>query len=200
MNVNLTQAKLSRWSEILSSCDQFGYLTTSQIQRLHNLGGRRNALRILHDMSDYLHSFREGETVWYLNSKGRQQIGSQNVRRRTLHVQHTIMRNEVYIALRPDVWKPEYAIKWDDQCIIADALMRVNGEYTFLEVDITQSMAQNKKKIEAYKALRDTGRWQQKFGVFPGILFVTSNECRRKKLSMSWEKLLKIKAIRLSEL
>ncbi|MED4599850.1 replication-relaxation family protein [Paenibacillus validus] len=177
-----TLTKISRWREILSSCDQFGYLTTSQIQRLHNLGSRRNVSRILNDMGGLLSSFRESETVWYLSAKGRKEIGSENVRKRTLHVQHSIMRNEVYIAYRPDLWKPEYSLKWDGNELVADAIFRKNGAYTFLEIDLTQSIAANERKIAAYRELRDSGKWQAKYGVFPTLMVLTSSDYRKQKL------------------
>ncbi|WP_339192030.1 replication-relaxation family protein [Paenibacillus sp. FSL E2-0230] len=183
LTVNRTQAKVSRWIEILSSCDRFGYLTTSQIQRLHNLGGRRNTTRILNDMGELLSSFREGETVWYLSAKGRKEIGSQTQRRRTLHVQHVIIRNEVYIAYRPEQWREEYTVKWDGKSIVADALYGKPGGFTFLEVDVTQSMAQNERKIALYREIRDSGRWQAKNGAFPEILYVTVSDFRRKRLA-----------------
>jgi hypothetical protein len=54
-----SQAKLDRWISIMQSCDTLGFLTTSQIQRLHNLSSRRNTLRVLNDMGDYLNSFHD---------------------------------------------------------------------------------------------------------------------------------------------
>lgn len=180
--MNLVQLKLARWTEILSSCDRFGFLTTSQIQRLHNLGGRRNTTRILNDMGDLLSSFREGETVYYLSAKGRREIGSHNVKRRTQTAQHTIMRNELIIAERPEYWRPEYSVKWDGKEIVADAIFRKGGVYTFVEIDLTQSMAANERKIASYRELRDTGRWQARYGEFPAILYVTTTEHRRARL------------------
>lgn len=180
--MNMVQAKLTRWTEILSSLDSFGFLTTSQIQRLHNLGGRRNTTRILADMGELLSSFREGETVYYLSAKGRREIGSQKVRRRTQLVQHTLLRNEVYIARRPEIWKPEYSVKWGGKELIADAIYRKGGAYTFVEIDLTQSMAANERKVAAYRELQDTGKWQAKYGDFPTLLFVTTSDYRRNKL------------------
>lgn len=180
--MNIVQAKLSRWTEILSSLDSFGFLTTSQVQRLHKLGGRRNATRILNDMGELLASFREGETVYYLSAKGRREIGSQKARRRTQHVQHTIMRNEVFITQQPDLWKPEYKIAWEGSEIIADAVYRKGKDYTFVEIDITQSMKMNEGKLAAYRSLRDSGKWQARYGNFPTILFVTISEYRKEKL------------------
>ncbi|WP_160045663.1 replication-relaxation family protein [Paenibacillus sp. USDA918EY] len=181
--MNLTQIKLNRWTEILSSFDSFGFLTTSQVQRLHNLGGVRNALRILTDMKEYLHSYREGETVWYLNAAGRRTIGSETIRKRNQATRHIIMRNEVYIARRPELWRPEYAVKWDGKEIVCDALFRTGKEYTFVEVDLTQTMAANERKITAYKELRDSGRWQARYGNFPTVLFVTTSEYRKGRIN-----------------
>lgn len=188
--MNRTIAKQTRWVQIMSYFEQYSYLTTSQVQRLNNLGGRRNTTRILNDMSDYLSSFREGESVFYLNAKGRKEIGSEKPQlRRTQHVGHTIMRNDVLIALQPEYWGPEYTVKWDNHAIQADALLRTNNNaYTFLEVDITQSMAQNQCKIDMYRSLKDTGRWQAKNGPFPAILFVTVSEYRRDRLRAMLDK------------
>lgn len=183
--MNLTQIKLNRWTEILSSFDQFGFLTTSQVQRLHNLGGVRNTLRVLTDMKEYLHSYREGETIWYLNAAGRKMVGSQTARKRNQATRHVVMRNEVYIARRPELWKPEYSVKWDGKEIVCDALYRTGKAYTFVEIDLTQSMAANERKIAAYRDLRDSGRWQARYGEFPTVLFVTASEHRRKRLAAS---------------
>ncbi len=135
-------------------------------------------------MREYLASYRDGETVWYLNAAGRKEIGSSTTRKRTLHTGHAVMRNEVYIAYRPESWREEYAVKWDDKQIVADALFRnVAGAYTFLEVDRTQPMQANAKKIAQYRELHDSGRWQQKNGAFPTILYVTISEYRKRRLA-----------------
>lgn len=135
-------------------------------------------------MHEFLSSFREGELVYYLNAKGRKEIGSETVRRRTPHVRHTLMRNEVYISLDPvDLWREEYTLKWDDKAIVADALFKKDGVFTLLEVDHTQLMSENEKKIQLYRDLHDTGRWQAKNGPFPEILYVTTTEHRQKRLS-----------------
>jgi hypothetical protein len=166
----------------MQSCDTLGFLTTSQIQRLHSLSGRRNTLRILGDMGDFLNSFHEGELIWYLSARGRKEIGSETIRKRTPLVQHSVMRNEVYITYRPDVFKQEYPVKWDGKELVADAIMRKNGVYTFVEIDLTQSFGANERKISAYRELRDSNRWQQKYGPFPTLLFVTMTDYRRQKL------------------
>lgn len=179
--MNPSQRKAARWTAILSSLDDLGFLTTGQIQRLHNLGGRRNTIRILNEMARYLHSFRLEETVYYLNAAGRREVGSTRARKRTLAVHHTLIRNDVYIAFRPSFWRAEMPIKWPGGEIIPDALYRTD-RLVFLEVDHTQPMTANAKKIEMYRALRETGLFQRKFGEFPVIQYVTTTEYRRKKL------------------
>lgn len=168
--------------EILSNLDEMAYLTTSQIQKLHHLGGIRNARRILNDMKDYLQCFQLEENVYYLSAKGRKEIGSTKVRSKNLQVQHHVIRNEVFIEYKPDDWKSEFPIKWADKTIIPDAFFRVNKLYLFLEVDFTQSMADNAQKINLYRELKDTGLFQKKYGSFPTLLFVTTTEYRQKKL------------------
>jgi len=93
------------------------------------------------------------------------------------------MRNEVFLWLQPEQWREEFTLKWDDNTIITDALFKLDGKYGFLEIDITQSMAQNEKKINMYKRLRVSGRWQAKNGPFPEVLYVTISEYRKEKLS-----------------
>ncbi|MGO4346312.1 replication-relaxation family protein [Paenibacillus sp. MCAF9] len=180
--MNLAQAKVTRWLQILTSLDSHGFMTTSQLQRLHNLGGRRNTNRILNDMNDLLSSFQLEEKVYYLSAKGRKEIGSTTTRRRTLHTQHTLLRNEVYLHYHPEYWRVEFPIKWADKAIIPDAIFKRDGQFVFLEVDNTQAMTQNEKKIALYRELRETQIFQKKHGLFPTILYVTISEYRKKNI------------------
>jgi len=180
--MNQSQTKVTRWIQILESLDSHGFMTTSQLQRLHNLGGRRNANRILNDMDDLLSSFQLEEKVYYLSAKGRKEIGSSTARRRTLHTQHTLFRNDVYLHYRPEYWRIEFPIKWAEKAIIPDAIFKRDGQFIFLEVDHTQAMAQNEKKIALYRGLRDAKVFQAKYGHFPTILFVTVSDYRQKQL------------------
>ncbi|MHA6481293.1 replication-relaxation family protein [Paenibacillus sp. strain BS8-2] len=180
--MNLGQSKMTRWIQILESLDSHGFLTTSQIQRLHDLGGRRNTSRILNDMNDLLSSFQLEEKVYYLSAKGRKEIGSSTARRRTLHTLHTLLRNEVYIRFRPEYWRVEFPIKWGEETVIPDAIFRRDGQFVFLEIDNTQTMAQNERKGSQYRALRETQIFQRKHGYFPTIMFVTGSEYRQKQL------------------
>jgi hypothetical protein len=180
--MNLSQTKVTRWIQILESLDSHGFMTTSQLQRLHNLGGRRNTNRILNDMNDLLSAFQLEEKVYFLSAKGRKEIGSTTVRRRTLHTQHALLRNEVYLRYLPEYWRVEFPIKWADKTIIPDAIFKRDGQFVFLEVDHTQAMAQNEKKIALYREIRETQIFQKKHGHFPSILIVTVSEYRQKHL------------------
>lgn len=168
-----------REEAILLSLKKLGYLSRSQIQRIHQLGGDRNARKVLADMKQFLSSFREGETVYYLNKEGRERIGSQTVRKKTLQAKHYLMRNELYIAFgQPETWKNEPKIGTKKTgFIIADAMFTVDGRYYFVEVDCTQKMSVNRRKIEKYKKFKETGLLTN----FE-LIWLTTTEYRRGQL------------------
>ncbi|PEI87275.1 hypothetical protein CN679_22635 [Bacillus pseudomycoides] len=58
------------------SLKKLGFLSRKQIQVLHDLGGDRNASRVMKDLEEYVSSFRDSEKVYYLNKEGRERIGS----------------------------------------------------------------------------------------------------------------------------
>ncbi|PEJ62788.1 hypothetical protein CN680_30005, partial [Bacillus pseudomycoides] len=64
--------KETRTDNILSSLKRLGFLTRKQIQVLHNLGGDRNASRVMKELSEYVSRFRDSENVYYLNKEGRE--------------------------------------------------------------------------------------------------------------------------------
>ncbi len=161
------------------------YLSRSQIQRLHDLKGDRNARRVLNNMREYLSCFRSdtGEYVYYLSKPGRERIGCETVRKKTAQVNHYLMRNDMYIHLKPEDWKNEVKISVPNiVTVIPDAYYRYEMRRHFLEVDHLQSMLKNRKKIERYKKLKATGAMQEKLRYFPRLIWVTTTEHRRKQL------------------
>jgi hypothetical protein len=110
-------------------------------------------------MSEYLSSFRHVENIYYLNKKGRERVKAQKVCKKTSHVNHYLMRNSLYISLGcPVTWKNEIKLKAGDVQIIADALFEEKKIVHIIEVDNTQKMLENKKKIEKYREiLKRTG-------------------------------------------
>jgi hypothetical protein len=162
------------------------YLTRSQIQLIHDLKSDRNAQRVLKQMEDYVSVFRDGEFIYYLNSKGRALVNCDKIRKSTGNVQHYVMRNYLYVAFGcPTSWKNEIRIKnegktkKDTVTCVADALFKEGDRFVIVEVDNTQTMKANKSKIERYRILKD----RLAFGMIaPRFVWITTTEHRRKEL------------------
>ncbi|KAB2332917.1 replication-relaxation family protein [Bacillus mesophilum] len=180
-----TIAKEQRQERILLTLKKLGFLSRSQIQRLHRLGGDRNANRILSDMNDYLHAVRLDEKVYYLNAAGRERVGATKVLKKTHQITHHLMRNSLYIAQGcPSSWKVEVklAVK-NEVTVIADALFTMADRYFICEVDNTQRMAENKAKIAKYRHLIALGVFKKQ----PKFIWITTTEYRRKQLEKMCE-------------
>lgn len=137
-------------------------------------------------MEEYLQSFREEEygTVYYLNRIGRQMIGSQKVIKRTLQTRHTLMRNDFYFYVGcPGKWGNEVKVTDGHTLLVTDALFTKDKRHNFLEVDNTQSMAENSAKIKRYRELFDRGLFQKEFGYFPTLHIVTVSRSRIRRFA-----------------
>ncbi|MFY0758714.1 hypothetical protein AB1K32_07520 [Metabacillus dongyingensis] len=173
--------KETRETEILLSLSKLDYLNRSQLQILHNLGGERNAQKILKNMSDKISCFRDGESVYYLNSKGRSIVGGK-ARQKTLQARHYIMRNYIYIAFdKPETWKTEQRLKVSKKVtVVADAVFYdESNRIHIVESDHIQKMIKNEKKIEKYRKLIDLNV----FETIPKFIWITTTEYRRDKLT-----------------
>jgi Replication-relaxation len=173
-----------RTDRILSSLKMLDYLTRSQIQVLHGLGSARNASRVMKQLETegLVNSFRDNEKVYYLSREGRERVGCQKRRKKTIQARHYIMRNAIYIAFgSPGTWKNEQRIivKEAGIKIVADAMFKREGRYVIVEVDHTQKMSVNKKKIEKYRKLVELGVFKQP----PLFVWITTTEYRRKQLA-----------------
>ncbi|SEH78722.1 Replication-relaxation [Halobacillus karajensis] len=129
-------------------------------------------------MSKYLSSYRYGlETVYYLNKEGRDQVGCEVIRKKTPQVQHYLLRNQLWIYLkRPKSWQNEVKVEGAEHSIICDAQFEKKGVPVFVEVDVSQAMAVNKRKIEKYRQI------QLMTGEPFYLLWVTEIEGRKPKL------------------
>src|SRR5690606_31507183 len=147
--------KEQRHESILSSLKTLGFLSRSQIQRLHKLGSVRNANRILSDLRPYLNVIKRAEYVYSLNAEGRRRIGAKPTQMRISQVDHHLMRNQLYIALGcPSSWRAEVRLKVGREVsMIADAIYTLDGRYVIIEIDNTQKMAENRAKIAKYQKL-----------------------------------------------
>ena len=159
------------------SLKKLGFLSRSQLQRLHRLGSDRNAQRILKEMEKYLFCFREKENIYYLSKEGRERVGCEVIRKKTQQVNHYLMRNDLYIFYGcPTTWKNEAKMKLKDFIIQPDAVFDKEKILHFVEVDHTQSMNVNKKKIDIYKEM-------YKINSSFRLVWVTVTDFRKKKLA-----------------
>jgi hypothetical protein len=173
------------------SLKKLDFLNRSQLQRLHNLGKIRNTNRVLSELSPYLSSYREGyESIYYLNSSGREYVAHKKVLRKNQFVNHVIMRNEFYLfAGRPTEWRPELKVKDGISSVVTDVWFKANNRFHFLEVDSTQKMSENKVKAQSYLNMYQNKALESHFKYFPPLIWLTTTELRRKQLKKLCEQL-----------
>jgi hypothetical protein len=162
------------------SLKKLDYLSRSQLQRLHGLGGIRNANRFLRSMGEYVNTFRSSENIYYLSKAGRERIGSAKICKQTPQVNHYLMRNALYLALRcPASWRNEIKLSVRNEVtVIPDAIFKRGDRYNIVEVDYSQKMTENRAKIERYKRLLSFNVMTIK----PKFYWITTTEYRRKQL------------------
>lgn len=166
------------------SLKKLDFLNREQLQVIHKLGQKRNANRILKELSPYLSSFREEySTIYYLSALGREYVDSKKVRRKNQFVNHTIMRNNFYIFSDcPKEWKHEMRLKDGQESIVCDAWFKQEGHFHILEVDSTQTMKENKGKALIYHSMYQRGVIKKTLGYFPVVIWLTTSEMRREQL------------------
>lgn len=164
---------------------KLGFASRSQLQKLHSLGGERNANRILKELSVYLCSFRDNENIYYLNKEGRERVGSQKALKKTQQARHFLMRNDLYIALGcPASWKNEIKLEIPGAVsVVADALFMKDGSYFIIEIDHLQKMSANREKVKKYRRFLDLNAFDKP----PVFVWVTTTEYRRKQLTALFE-------------
>ncbi|MGD6898585.1 replication-relaxation family protein [Bacillus infantis] len=189
MILSNTERKRQRHESILLTLDRLGFATRSQLQRLHNLKSAKNANRILRDMAEYLQFKRMQEKIYYLSKEGRELIGSSKEQKWGQNVEHTLMRNDLFIELgQPASWKNEPMVKiqykeglsFKELHFRPDARFQKEKIHHFVEIDITQSMTENKKKIEKYREFYEY--FKPTFGHVPVIVFYTTSTTRKARL------------------
>lgn len=162
------------------------FLNRDQLAKIHRLGSVRNANHVLQKLSPYLSSFREeySSRVYFLNKEGREYVNSEKVRRKNKFVNHYIMRNDFYIYMGcPFDWENEIKLSDGTFNVICDSYFNKDGKYNCLEVDSTQKMIINRKKIDQYKGLMREGKLVKKIGYFPKLIWLTTTDLRRKQLT-----------------
>ncbi|GGB56985.1 hypothetical protein GCM10011409_38190 [Lentibacillus populi] len=178
-----TQKWIQRQEKILSRLDDLTYATREQLQITEQLGGSRNAHRILFRMEKEksISSVRMERKVYYLSNKGKERIGSNQGELKRSWITHTLMRNDLYIKLgMPDTWEVERPVTWGNNKLIPDARFTRNGIHHFVEIDNQQTMRTNEDKIKLYKDLSHVIFKQ--FHHKPVLIWYTLSKVRREKL------------------
>ncbi len=178
-----------RQESILLLLKKFDFLTRDQLRYYFGLGKKRNANRVLSNLSDYLMSIKDGkQSIYYLSKLGREYVGCEKVRKKSSNVQHYIMRNEFYFYNScPSDWKNEIKVSDGDTSVIVDAMYSRIHTTHFLEVDNLQSMSENRAKVKRYEELLNNGLLAEKLSHFPTLVWVTTTELRRMQLKEACE-------------
>lgn len=174
-----------RQMKILYTLSSLQALSRSQLQHMFSLGSKRNANRVLHGIREYTNTKRIGEDVYYLNKKGAELVDGEATIRSNSPLEHILMRNDIYIFYHyPRDWKKEAKTRWTEggkeYSVVSDARFTYHGQMYFLEVDIQQKMAENKRKVEKYAYLFRFIQRQQ-IGE-PILLWYTVSEIKKEKL------------------
>jgi hypothetical protein len=188
--LSMSEKKKQRQELILSSLSKLKFATREQIQSIHGLGSDRNALRILRELNDYMHvKTHDGRNVYYLSALGRDVVGTEEEMKWNSQVDHHLMRNDLYIYLgMPRDWEIERRIEFKyqasltlkDMYVVPDARFIKDGIHHFVEVDRTQSMVENKKKLTLYQHL--VPAIKQQYGHTPVLIIYTLTNLRKEKL------------------
>ncbi|RDW18058.1 hypothetical protein CWR48_10665 [Oceanobacillus arenosus] len=180
-----------REEQILLSFEILTYATRKQLQIINNLGGDRNAHRILHEMEkdNLISSLRTEQKIYYLSNRGKERIGSSQGELKKSQLVHTLMRNDLYILLgQPSDWKKEKPIKVNGEVfLIPDASCMIKGEHHFIEIDNQQTMKTNIEKIKKYKELSPA--IFQQYNHTPTLIWYTLSDIRRGKLKEVCDKI-----------
>ncbi|CAM4363986.1 hypothetical protein BAMA_15850 [Bacillus manliponensis] len=180
--------KLNRQMTILTSIRKLKFATRRHLMAVHDMGGIRNANRILKDLSLFVNTTVHGkEYVYYLNKKGRALFDDTEKIVPTIRLAHSLMRNEAWLYLFcPEDWQIEapirYKINDKKETIIPDVKFKDEaGILNAVEIDRTQMMNVNSEKMSRYKEF--TFYYKNKYnGKVPIIHFFTLTEYRQKKL------------------
>jgi len=181
--MNQQQKKIRRQEQILLRLDKLNFATRKQLQVIENLGGDRNAHRILHEMEKdkLISSLRQEQKIYFLTNRGKQQIGSNKGDLKKDNITHALLQNDLYIKLdMPNDWVKEQPIKWGENKLIPDATFIKNSEYHFVEIDNQQSLKVNYEKIEKYKSLSKAIFNSYKH--HPVLIWYTLSDMRKRKL------------------
>ncbi|PGS04869.1 hypothetical protein COC45_28335 [Bacillus cereus] len=183
----LKQLKKERQMMILATIRKLQFATRRHLMCVHDMGGIRNANRIMKDLTPFISRVTYyKEYVYYLNKEGHALLGEGKVVSRN-RMEHAILRNEAWLHLFcPDDWQIETDIRYiknkEKKKIVPDVKFRDEENILHaVEVDRTQKMKVNEEKLKKYEEL--TQIYKQKHnGKMPVIHFFTVTKYREMRL------------------
>jgi len=190
--MNLSVQKQKRQQEILSTIRMLQFATQRHLMCVHDMGGIRNAHRILKEMRHYTNvTYYKKEYVYYLNKDGRALFGDKQRATPVNKLAHCMLRNEAWLHCHcPDDWtiEPElrYTKNGKSMRIIPDAMFKKDGALQCVEIDRTQKMLKNEEKFKRY--VEYSVLYKQKYNKIPIIHFFTITHYRKQKLEQLADK------------
>jgi hypothetical protein len=180
--------KINRQMSILATIRKLQFATRRHLMSVHDMGGIRNANRIMSDLKPYVSKTMQGkEYVYYLNKEGYAMFGDDGRGVSRGKLAHALLRNEAWLYLFcPDDWQIETEIRYkkneEKKKIVPDVKFRdEEGILHAVEIDRSQKMKINKEKLKKYEEF--TKIYKQKYnGKVPVIHFFTVTKYREKKL------------------
>ncbi len=159
MNIQ-SHMKINRQMAILATIRKLQFATRRHLMSVHNMGGIRNANRILGDLKPYVSKTMQGkEYVYYLNNEGHAMFGDDGKVVSRGKLAHALLRNEAWLHLFcPDNWQIETDIRYiknkEKKKIVPDVKFRDEENILHaVEVDRSQKMKVNEEKIKNMKSL-----------------------------------------------
>ncbi|WP_335871985.1 replication-relaxation family protein [Bacillus sp. 2205SS5-2] len=201
-------SKQERIEKLLTTIDLLGVATIKQLMQIHDLKSYRNAARIISDtLSPFLNqTYYNKQKIFYLNKDGRELIGSNKEIKKSPIIEHTLLRNEVYLYCQcPRDWRVECRLESKQKNlnlkaiqvsglkpanslkVVADAVYAKNGYVYFIEVDNMQTMLENQKKVEKYAEIIPKIR-DQFNNACPILCVYTTTDTRKKKFAEMLQK------------
>ncbi len=187
MNIQ-SHMKINRQMAILATIRKLQFATRRHLMSVHDMGGIRNANRIMGDLKPYVSKAMEGkEYVYYLNKEGHAMFGDDGKVVSRGKLAHALLRNEAWLHLFcPDDWQIETDIRYiknkEKKKIVPDVKFRDEENILHVvEVDRSQKMKVNEEKLKKYEEF--TQIYKQKHnGKMPVIHFFTVTKYREMRL------------------
>ena len=185
MNIQ-SHMKINRQMAILATIRKSQFATRRHLMCVHDMGGIRNANRIMGDLKPYISKTMQGkEYVYYLNKEGHAMFGDDGKVVSRGKLAHALLRNEAWLHLFcPDDWQIETDIRYiknkEKKKIVPDVKFRDEESILHaVEVDRSQKMKVNEEKLKKYEEL--TQIYKQKHNGKVPVIHFYSYEIQRKE-------------------